>query len=682
MGVSLRASAAGAPAIAMAGSNTISIWGTVYSADGNAFAGEGDQRILIGASGVLRARFTALEIQAGGGLSVSNAGAIVAAKGIDITGASAAADSLYLFNSGSFEVGDVAVKGTAGADTIINTGTLRTTGNAALIDLGGGHDFYDGSLGVAIGTIMLGSGNDTAHGGAVSEVFSGGDGDDYIDGGAGIDTVDYSGATAGISVNLGTTTWQHTGQGQDLLLDIENITASALNDFLVGSTGDNVLGAGDGDDNLEGGLGTDVLDGGEGSDTARYTGSATAFVSLALTGPQYTVGYGYDTLIGIEHLDGGSGSDTLTGNLAANRLAGNSGNDSLDGGDGNDTLEGGAGNDTLKGGRGNDSLDGGAGGNTAVLTGNRADYTWTALATTTNPDGTTTISTTVTDSQGALRDGVDPVRNVRLLKFADTTVALTNQNPNSLALSATAISESTAVGTSVSTLTGADPDGDALTYALVSNAGGRFSLNGRSLVLSARLDYEAATQHSLVVKVRDAYGGEFDKTLTVTVGNVVETTPIARSGTSRNDNILGENGGDRLYGMAGNDTLSGSAGNDKLHGGAGNDVLFGGSGKDIFVFDSRLNVRSNIEWVYDFKPSDDTIYLSRGIFSKIASKGTLSANAFVVGDRVYDKYDRIIYLKSAGALFYDPDGTGPAQAIQFATIGKNLPITNKDFVII
>jgi serralysin len=63
----------------------------------------------------------------------------------------------------------------------------------------------------------------------------------------------------------------------------------------------------------------------------------------------------------IENAIGGSGNDTLVGNIAGNMLDGGSGNDSLDGGSGNDVLIGGIGNDTILGGGGNDVLIGGVG---------------------------------------------------------------------------------------------------------------------------------------------------------------------------------------------------------------------------------------------------------------------------------------------------------------------------------
>jgi Ca2+-binding RTX toxin-like protein len=99
------------------------------------------------------------------------------------------------------------------------------------------------------------------------------------------------------------------------------------------------------------------------------------------------------------------------------------------------------------------------------------------------------------------------------------------------------------------------------------------------------------------------------------------------------------------------------------------------------VFDVRPNTKTNLDHIADFNPVFDTILLSHSIFTKIA-KGGLSSKAFVVGSKVKDKYDRIIYVKDKGALFYDPDGTGKAKAVQFATIEKNLALTAKDFFII
>lgn len=71
--------------------------------------------------------------------------------------------------------------------------------------------------------------------------------------------------------------------------------------------------------------------------------------------------FGKDTRSLIENAIGGSGDDTLKGNVAGNRLDGRDGNDALSGGAGADLLLGGAGNDSLDGEAGNDVLSGGIG---------------------------------------------------------------------------------------------------------------------------------------------------------------------------------------------------------------------------------------------------------------------------------------------------------------------------------
>jgi Ca2+-binding RTX toxin-like protein len=650
------------------------------------------QRILIGTAGVLTAGNGAQDLHAlelkGAESSVSNEGAVTSvtgaairfsgggtssvtntagktikgAEGIRIAAptASAATAKLELLNAGTIEGTGLALIGGGGNDRVVNTGTLKTTATAAeavLMDLGTGDDFYDGKLGTATsGIIKLGDGNDIAFGGTGNETFSGGKGTNIIDGGDGVsDTVDYSEATAGLSVNLNLSFSQTTNYSTDLLLNVENITGSAFNDTLTGNGLNNVLKGGNGDDTLDGGTGSDTLDGGAGNNTVKFSSSTAATVDLSNAAAQDT-GYGTDLLIGIRNLEGGSGADRFTGNSEDNRLVGNGGND------------------TLKGGGGNDTLEGGTGRNTAELSGSRDSYTIIK-----NADGTFTI----TDNQPG-RDGTDTLKDVRFVKFGDgQTIALTNGTPTSVFPTSASVSESRAAGWRVTTLSSSDPDGDTLTYSLLSDAGGLFRLNGAEVLLNRGLDYEAAAKHTISVKVTDGWGGELTKEITISVSNdAAETAPLVKRGTAAADALVGEEGNDQLFGLAGKDQLFGYGGNDKLWGGANSDTLVGGTGNDIFVFDAAPNSKTNIDWVVDFNVKDDTIHLSKKIFSKLAKKGALSKGAFVVGDHFKDADDRILYHKKGGALFYDPDGTGDAKAIQFATIGKKLGISHKDFYVI
>ncbi|MGO4706687.1 calcium-binding protein [Microvirga sp. 2MCAF38] len=162
-------------------------------------------------------------------------------------------------------------------------------------------------------------------------------------------------------------------------------------------------------------------------------------------------------------------------------------------------------------------------------------------------------------------------------------------------------------------------------------------------------------------------------------------------GSGGNDKLDGGSGYDTLYGGTGNDTLDGSldddslfggAGNDKLIGGQGRDVLSGGAGKDVFVFDQPVSSIFDIDRITDFNVVQDTIHLSRAVFKAVGKKGVLKASAFWIGPAAHDASDRIIYNKKEGALYFDPDGTGPLQQVQFAIVSKNLKMTAADFFVI
>lgn len=692
-------------ALALAGnSSSVRNQGSIKSQTATAILLSGTGGSVENQGSIEAATATAIALSGASTSTINNAAgkSIKGKKAIEISSTSPTA-KLELINAGTIEATgatDAAVTGGLGADRITNTGTIKAAaaGGVAL-DLKDGDDLYDGRQAVAavLGIIKLGAGSDIAYGSSFAETFSAGAGSNVINGGGGYDTIDYSEVAAtdsngrGITVNLATSTSQWTNYSSDTLLDIENVMGSAHHDSLTGSSDKNTLMGGAGDDTLDGGFNDDSLDGGTGNNTAKFSGSTVAKVNLTLTAAQAT-GYGNDTLTNIQNLEGGSGADEFIGDGANNRLTGNGGNDTLVGAAGNDTLVGGSGadnlqgggdadllqgetgDDSLEGGAGDDTLEGGTGRNTAVFSGNWSEYDIAANA---------TGGFTVTDRLG--RDGTDTLKDVRFAKFADQTIALTNGAPSNISpsISPTNFSESKPVGSQVTTLFSSDPDGDTLTYSLVTNAGGLFRLDGSKLILAGTLDYETATTHTITVKVSDGFGGEFTKDLTINVTNDMnETKPLVKRGTNASEQVVGEQGNDQLYGLSGNDQIFGQGGNDKLWGGKGKDTLIGGAGNDIFVFDVKPNVKSNLDYVYDFSVKDDTIHLSKKIFSKLAKKGTLSKGAFVTGDQFKDADDRILYHKKGGALFYDPDGTGDAKAIQFATIGKNLKITHKDFYVI
>jgi len=151
-------------------------------------------------------------------------------------------------------------------------------------------------------------------------------------------------------------------------------------------------------------------------------------------------------------------------------------------------------------------------------------------------------------------------------------------------------------------------------------------------------------------------------------------------GTAGKDSLYGGAGNDALYGDDGDDALYGRDGDDSLTGGKGDDVLRGGDGNDSFIFNSVL--MENVDKITGFKPADDTIQLDNGIFTRLTASGELSADHFVIAASAADSDDYLIYHKVTGALFYDADGNGAGEAVQIATLGVNLALTNADFVVI
>ena len=137
-------------------------------------------------------------------------------------------------------------------------------------------------------------------------------------------------------------------------------------------------------------------------------------------------------------------------------------------------------------------------------------------------------------------------------------------------------------------------------------------------------------------------------------------------------------------GTAGNDTLIGAASNDLLSGGAGNDLLTGNGGFDTFRFDTALNASNNIDTITDFSVADDTLQLANSVFTALTATGELATDMFHGGAGVTtaaDANDHLIYNSTTGALYYDPDGTGAAAAVQFATLNAALALTAGNFVV-
>jgi Ca2+-binding RTX toxin-like protein len=154
-------------------------------------------------------------------------------------------------------------------------------------------------------------------------------------------------------VSLSSSSPQDTvGAGTDILAGFEHLTGGAGADTLGGNGDANVLSGDAGNDTILGDGGADTIRGDLGTDTVDYSSLAGA-VNVVLapatgaTAGRSTGASGNDSLLGIENVSGGSGDDTLTGEIGANALDGNGGNDTLVGLEGSDTLDGHGGSDTL-----------------------------------------------------------------------------------------------------------------------------------------------------------------------------------------------------------------------------------------------------------------------------------------------------------------------------------------------
>jgi Ca2+-binding RTX toxin-like protein len=162
------------------------------------------------------------------------------------------------------------------------------------------------------------------------------------------------------------------------------------------------------------------------------------------------------------------------------------------------------------------------------------------------------------------------------------------------------------------------------------------------------------------------------------------TNAINGAGNTLANTLNGNSGANLLTGQAGKDILYGNDGNDTLNGGTGKDTLTGGAGNDLFVFNTALNATTNTDTIVDFNATDDTIRLSRTIFTQLTT-GALSPERFRATDTglAADANDYILYNTTSGALLYDADGSGAGVATQFATLTtKPQNVTAADFVVV
>ena len=192
----------------------------------------------------------------------------------------------------------------------------------------------------------------------------------------GTDTVDYSGLTNAINVDLSTGIGHVSGttsSDDHTLQDVEDVIGSNFNDTIIGNSDDNTIQGGGGNDFIQGNEGNDVIDGGTGTNTVSYK-DASSGVNVNLKSGSSSGGDGNDTLTNIANVSGSAFGDNISGTAGTNVIYGGGGADTIYGNEGDDEIYGEAGDDVIYGGSlnvsgtssddGNDTIYGGDGDDT------------------------------------------------------------------------------------------------------------------------------------------------------------------------------------------------------------------------------------------------------------------------------------------------------------------------------
>ena len=432
-------------------------------------------------------------------------------------------------------------------------------------------------------TLNGGAGDDEIHGGVSDDFLIGGPGNDVIDGGGDSadealgaeckialsaltgtlddllslqkykgDTVVYAGSPAAVTVDLDpgeVDIGAATGDGTDVIQNVENIWGSPFNDTLSGDdTGNNILGF-NGDDTIAGDAGNDCLWGNEGNDTfdenegtsvaqggvgtnngsdfitgnnglddhVTYSARTTSIVVYLEPIPSVSVWLDEDDgcrVKGDQDVDRAAGGGGFNEPLAQDGADVNGDGDSSDLVDERDCIFLDVENAT--GGSGNDRLD-------AAFVANRADNEFTGSG---GNDVMVGGAGNDTFHEGPSASGADDMDGGT---GGDTCDYGARSNAVSVSMD------------------GVDNDGEA----------GEGDNCGGVAAQSIYWNYQDQTQpQSSPANVENVNGG------------------------SGNDQLVGSDAGNVINGNAGNDALTGGGSTDTLNGGDGDDWLSGGGGND------------------------------------------------------------------------------------------------------
>ena len=161
-----------------------------------------------------------------------------------------------------------------------------------------------------------------------------------------------------------------------------------------------------------------------------------------------------------------------------------------------------------------------------------------------------------------------------------------------------------------------DPNSDPLTVTAISGGtvGAAFLGAKGTLTIHADGSYSYAANHAQPLAV----GATVQDVFTYTVSDASDGTDTGTLTITITGVGIGTAGADQLLGNAGVNILAGKA---------GNDTLTGGSGNDKFLFDTALNIRTNLDHITDFAHLHDKVELSGHVFKNKVGGHAIAINA-------------------------------------------------------
>jgi Ca2+-binding RTX toxin-like protein len=603
------------------------------------------------------ADFGTIAVSGGFVIDLATGSASVTFDGVRAVRANILADTLI--GTGfdeEFDVGAGADTVTAGAGrdriawSTLTTGIRADLAAGTAVEADGTLDRFTGvedAAGSAFADTLLGT--------AEGNLFAPLGGNDSLDGRGGNDTVSYAEVyrgvadpVAGVTVNLAQRFALDPWGGTDLLRSIEAAFGTALGDELVGA----VL-AGGGQSLLRGNAGADLIravraDTGATADYAADPGAVRVNLSLldqeiageTLAGQTALDGFGdTDLFILIQAARGSAFADTMIGGTTADTLIGGAGADSLRGAEGDDVLEGGAGADVLAGG-----------------TGARDQASHAAAAAAVKAS----LAAPGTGTGDAAGDSYTGIEDLGGSPFDDTLIG--DSNANQL-IGRVGDDDLQGLGGADTLLGGAGDD------VLTGGAAADRLDGGDGLDIASYEGAAAAVAASL-----NAPGGN--------TGDAAGDSYIAIEG------LRGSALADRLNGNGAANLLEGLGGADTLVGAGAADTLTGGAGADRFLWNG-VPASGDADLVTDFASGADKLAFAAAAFGGLAV-GTLSTLSFSSGTAASSPGastgPQFVYQATTGALFYDANGAGGADAVRIATLqngGVALPtLLNTDILIV